>query len=181
MRKTFLLIATFLGFSVLAQNLEKHPALDKQFGLEISLFGVGASYELPLSHNILTEISAGFSASNYNHNDLFGHHFKFAFDEQSPFAKVHFRRYYNRDNRFRKGKEINNNRGNYIGIDSKYFFTASEKTKSRLVNSLHWGIQTELANNLLFSFDFGLGHWYNGANEHSFFPIMGLKMKYILF
>lgn len=177
MRKLFLLVATFLGVSVLAQNAQKHPALDKQFGLEVSLFSIGASYELPLSHNILMEFSSGFSAHNLNDS----HSLNLRPFEYNPFSKVLFRRYYNRDNRFRKGKEINNNRGNFIGIDSKLFYTTPSNESARLVSTLHWGVQTELANQLLLTFDFGVGHWYNPNKEHFFFPTIGLKVKYILF
>ena len=39
-----------------------------------------------------------------------------------PYTRIGIKYYYNRDNRVRKGKEINNNRENFVGFQNKVMY-----------------------------------------------------------
>lgn len=171
MKKKFFILAGF--FSIFGFS-QKTP-LQKQLGIEATFTGVAVSYELPLSNNILTDISAGVANGTVTGNSSFTYSY---FDFFKPFTRVEVKRYYNRDNRVQKGKDINNNRGNFIGIQNKIYY-GGVTTETMMINEIHWGTQTELAKKLLFTFQIGAGHYMNYDKDYMFFPTMGLKVKYV--
>ncbi|GET46422.1 hypothetical protein [Capnocytophaga felis] len=182
MKKIFYTIIFCLPFLGHSQSTE----LKKQFGIEASILSLGASYELPVSTNILAEFSAGMGAANIKD---YGLSMGVNFGEYTPYTKIGLRRYYNRDNRVRKGKDISYNRGNFVGIQNKILYGNDALNAVTMINELHWGIQTEIAKNLLFSFHVGLGHYYRKSDvrtdSNNYYspiaPTLGLKIEYILF
>ena len=81
----------------------------------------------------------------------------------------------------RKGKEINNNRGNFLGLQNKVMYGVVTDDSTVLLNEIHWGVQTEIARNLLLTFQIGGAHYYTKAKNNYFSPLLDLKIKYIIF
>jgi hypothetical protein len=177
MKKTVLLfIYSFIGISIYAQD---ENYLQKQFGVEANLVapGFGVSYELPISRRFLTDIYGGFGmpiAKGWGSIAIDDGHIK-------PYTRIGIKYYYNRDNRVRKGKEINNNRGNFLGLQNKVMYGVVTDDSTVLLNEIHWGVQTEIARNLLLTFQIGGAHYYTKAKNNYFSPLLDLKIKYIIF
>lgn len=169
---TFLILLLLFSFFGYSQDI----ALKRQFSVDAAFVGLGITYEQPLSENILVEGSAGIGSSVY----VGASSINIQFLEFSPYTRLEFRRFYNRDNRLRKGKEINDNRGSFIGIQNKIMYNANSGRV--MFNEIHWGVQTEIAKKMLLTFHIGLGHGMNlQTKDYIFFPTLGLRAKYILF
>ena len=179
MTKTVLLfIFSCIGISMYAQD---DNALEKQFGIEANLIGpgIGASYELPLSRRFLADLYGGLGTpilKGWGAIAIDDSHFK-------PYTRVAVKYYYNRDRRVRKGKEINNNRGNFLGIQNKMMYALGDYSpySTFALNEIYWGVQTEAAKKLLLTFHIGFAHYYTTGQEHYYSPLIDLKLKYILF
>lgn len=139
-RIVILFIFSCIGASIYAQE---DTSLIKQFGLEANLVspGVGASYELPLSKRFLSDFTAGLATP------LLKGWGSVAIDDSrfKPYTRISVKYYYNRDKRARKGKEINNNRGNFIGIQNKLMYGDITTETTFALNEIYWGVQTEIA------------------------------------
>ena len=159
-RLVLLFIFSCIGASIYAQE---DTSLIKQFGLEANLVspGVGASYELPL-------------LKGWGSVAIDDSRFK-------PYTRIAVKYYYNRDKRARKGKEINNNRGNFIGIQNKLMYGDITTETTFALNEIYWGVQTEIAKNMLLTFHIGGAHYYRKDKEHFYSPLIDLRVKYILF
>ncbi|CEN39756.1 hypothetical protein [Capnocytophaga cynodegmi] len=176
MKKIIFMLVVSLPFFVKAQDI----AVKRQIGIDATILGVGAFFEQPLSTNILAEVSAGVGSSvlktsgsiNYVSNDF------------RPYTRIELKRFYNRDNRVSKNKNILFNKGNYIGFQNKLYYgiKADEGTHTVMINELHWGVQAELHNRLLLNFHIGLGYASTKYSLYSsFLPTIGLKIKYVIF
>lgn len=156
---------------------QQSTELEKQLAIEASIVSIGLSYELPISEKILTEFSAGFGSAAYKH---LGWDLGIYLANYTPYSKIAIKRYYNRDNRIAKGKEINDNRGNFIGFQNKIMYGNDTEGAVLMINELHWGVQTEIAKNLLLTFHIGLGHFHTRDTENrDIAPTLGLKIKYV--
>ncbi|GIM53321.1 hypothetical protein CAPN004_23500 [Capnocytophaga cynodegmi] len=177
MKKTVLLFLFFcLGISIYAQ---KETSLQKQFGIEANLVapGFGLSYELPISQKILSDFAGGFGmpiAKGWGSIAIDNNRIK-------PYTRIGVKYYYNRANRVNKGKEINNNRGNFIGLQNKVMYGVATDDSTVVLNEIHWGVQTELAKKLLLTFQIGGAHYYTKEKNNYFSPLLDLKIKYIIF
>lgn len=174
--KKIILFLMFLGITTFSYAQED-ISLKKQFGIEANLIGGGVSYELPLSQKFLADFSGGFGlpiAKGWGSVAIDNSRIK-------PYTRIEIKRYYNRDNRLQKGKEINDNRGNFIGIRNKMMYGVVTDDSTVALNELFWGVQTELAPKLLFTFQIGGAHYYTKDKHNYFSPLLDLKIKYILF
>ena len=175
-RLVLLFILSCIGAFIYAQE---DTSLIKQFGLEANLVspGVGASYELPLSKRFLSDFTAGLATP------LLKGWGSVAIDDSrfKPYTRIAVKYYYNRDKRARKGKEINNNRGNFIGIQNKLMYGDITTETTFALNEIYWGVQTEIAKNMLLTFHIGGAHYYRKDKEHFYSPLIDLRVKYILF
>lgn len=180
MKKIVLLyIFFYVGFVFTYAQEKESISLEKQFGIEANLFtpGFGVSYELPISQNILFDFAGGFGMPlmKYTGRVEIGAAFI------KPYTRIEGKYYYNRVRRARKGKEINNNRGNFIGLQSKVMFSPDSDNFTIMLNEVHWGVQTEIAKKLLLTFQIGAAHYYTKEKEHYYSPILDFKVKYVLF
>lgn len=177
MKKIILIFLVSFPFFAKAQQ---DIALERQIGVDATFLGAGVFIEQPLSTNILAEISAGVGSSvsrtlgniSYTYNDF------------RPYTRIELKRFYNRDNRVRKNKNVLFNKGNYIGIQNKLYYgvKADEETQAVMINELHWGIQAELESRLLLNFHIGLGYATTKDSSHSgLLPAIGFKIKYVIF
>ncbi|MDO4881175.1 MAG: hypothetical protein Q3983_07835 [Capnocytophaga sp.] len=101
--------------------------LSRQIGADATLFGIGAFYEQPIFNNFLAEISAGIGSIT----ERTDWRINYAYFDFAPYTRVAIKRFYNRDNRVRKGKSIHFNHGNYIGIQNKFILRNKTRRISR--------------------------------------------------
>lgn len=177
MKKIILFIIFFyIGLSIHAQV---DTSLQRQFGVEVNLIspGIGGSYELPLSRNFLSDFAGGFGLPIVKGWGSIG------IDDGriNPYTRVGIKYFYNRNNRVKKGKEINNNRGNFIGIQNKMMYGLVTYDATFILNELHWGVQTEIAKKMLLTFQIGGAHYYTKEGYNYYSPLLDVKFKYILF
>lgn len=176
MKKVIFMLVVSLPFFMKAQDI----AVKRQIGIDATILGVGAFIEQPISTNILAEISAGVGSSVIKNLGSI----KYVIDDFRPYTRIQLKRFYNRDNRVSKNKNILFNTGNYIGFQNKLYYgiKADEGTHTFMINELHWGVQTELYNKLLLNFHIGLGYASTKYSLYSsFLPTIGLKIKYVIF
>lgn len=178
MKKIFLLLVfSFVGISIYAQS---DISLQKQFGVKANLVapGFGAFYELPVSQKVLSDFTLGFGMpilKAWGSVEIDDSRIK-------PYTRIGVRYYYNRAKRLRKGKEIEYNRGNFLGIQNKIMYgPISNDLTTIFLNEVYWGVQTEIAKNLVLVFHIGGAHYYTRYKEHYYSPLLDFKIKYILF
>ncbi len=155
-------------------------SLGRQIGFDASFLSAGVFYQQPLSETILAELSAGVGSSVTKSTGSFG----YIYDDFRPYTRIELKRFYNRDNRMRKNKDISFNKGNYIGFQNKMFYGIKQAEEEHIVmiNELHWGVEAELESRLLLNFHIGLGYATTKYRPYSnLIPTIGLKIKYVLF
>lgn len=180
MKKIFtlaiLLFSNFIWAQANEDNLESFARVN------LGLHGLEASYELPLSERFVWEntLGIGMGANSYAN----GAEFHFDFLNPTPFVKSELKYIYNIKKREAKGKNISNNSGNYIGLQTKYSFgNANEYDLNRTtLTEVHWGLQRSLGGNFIFNFHIGLGYLSDyDTDEGAVSPTLGLRFGYRLF
>ena len=175
MKKIIFVLLISLPFLVKAQDI----AMKRQIGADATILGIGAFIEQPLSTKILAEVSAGIGSSVTKSDGSTS----YLYDAFRPYTRIGLKRFYNRDNRVRKNKDISFNKGNYIGLQNKLYYgiKSSEETHAVMINELHWGVQAELESRLLLNFHIGVGYVSTKNSLYSgVLPTFGLKIKYVI-
>lgn len=182
MKKTLLVILlSILGFNANAQQ-NKSDTLDNFAKIELGLHGLSFAYELPLSNKFVWEnsIGAGMGMSTEN-NSL-----TYSLDviRPVPFLKSKLKFVYNINKRIANEKNIRNNAGNYIALQTKYSFgrPANNTYNRSMLTELHWGIQRNLGGNFLFNTHIGLGYLGDfDSNSGALSPTIGVSFGYRIF
>lgn len=163
-----------LSFSFLGYTQDHH--LKEQFSIDASLLGMGITYEQPLSLNFLAEVSVGYwyQKSDYTTSDV-------SLADLFPYTRVTVRRFFDRDNRLQQGKNLDNNRGCFVGVQNKIGY--GNRGEVGMSNELHWGVQTKIGRKWLLTIHFGVGYANSLQNPRSsiLYPSIGLRVKYVLF
>ncbi len=162
-KKVLTLLILMCVLSLKAQNSTNLNTLAKA---NLGLQGLDLSYELPLCKTFLWEnnFGIGLGMNSYGSNV----EFVFDFARPVPYFKSEVKYIYNITKRNLKGKNINNNSGNYIGLQTKYSFGTSKSTQlnSALLTEIHWGIQRNLGGNFLSNTHIGLGYLHDYYNNN---------------
>lgn len=179
MKKIFFLILLALTFALNAQNTNN---LNNAAKINLGFHGLDLSYALPLSNKFLWENNFGIGMGMNSH----GSDAEFTFDlaKPVPYFKSEVKYMYNINKRSTKGKNTNNNSGNYIGLQTKYSFgnTKHYQLSSALLTEIHWGIQRSLGGKFLFSTHIGLGYIQDyDFNDGSLIPTAKINFAYRLF
>lgn len=177
-RILFILLLTF-GLNANAQNNENN--LDKFGKIELGLHGLTFGYELPVSNKFVWEngigIGMGMSVPN-------GAKYTLNFARPVPFLKSRLKFVYNIQKRKEKGKNILNNAGNYIALQTKYSFGNSNSfdLNSSMLTELHWGIQRNLGGRFIFNTHIGIGYLRDfDLNGAAISPSLGFSFGYRIF
>jgi hypothetical protein len=179
--KKFIYILTFIFFNT---SYSQYNDLENQFKLEYNLLGAGVSYEIPISEKFLFNLGLGVGGGVDNSES-----YVWEFNSSlAAYFKGEFKYMYNREKRLKKGKSIENNAGNYIAFQTKYFtrrfsedinFSPLQKA---ILNEFHWGLQRSLGGNWIFNFHVGFGFLRNIDKDYNLIsPVIGLKFSYKLF
>lgn len=179
MKKNFFALLLFVTSSIISQEY-----LEDQFKLEYNLLGVGVSYEAPISEKFLIDLGAGVGGGVAGTRS-----YTWEFNSSlAAYFKGELKYMYNREKRLKKGKNMENNSGNYIAFQTKYFTrrfsenTNFEPLNRAILNEFHWGLQRSMGGNWLFNFHVGLGFLRNIDDDYNLVsPAIGLKFSYKLF
>ena len=183
MKKTILfsvLIASL--FVVNAQTPTNVPKLNNQIKLDLSIGGIGLTYEPRLGGKTTIDLSAGIGGGYDVSEDNVGYDWNilqpaFYFSATPKF-------FYNRKRRFDNGKNVDLNSGNYIGLRVKYTTAGTAQdgsTRQSLLVNAHWGIQRALGKRWSLNAHVGVGYAEDLDYQYgTIYPSLDLKFSYIL-
>lgn len=182
MKKLLLiLILTTLGSHASAQN-EIVNNLDNFGKIELGFHGLSFGYELPVSNKFVWENALGLGLGMNVQNNAATYSLDLV--RPVPFLKSKFKFVYNINKRKQKDKNILNNGGNYVALQTKYSFGASgtSSLNSAVLTELHWGIQRNLGGRFLFSTHVGFGYLQDFKLDNGVLsPTIGLSFGYRIF
>jgi hypothetical protein len=181
-----LLLALTLSIVFISSSFSQEEPLKKMFKTDFNFSGLGFSYDIPIAEKWTVDLSAGIGAAHRANNGL---NVEWILNEvPAAYFKSEFKYYYNREKRFKQGKNNANNSGNYWAFQSKY---ATERfsepnifsnSSTVLLNEVHWGMQRSLGGNWLFNTHFGLGYARDFTfDSGSIYPAIGIKFSYKIF
>jgi hypothetical protein len=182
MQKILLVIfLSIISFKATAQqkNIEN---LDNFGKIELGFHGLSFAYELPLSNKFAWEnaIGAGMGMNAEPGSATYS----LDVVRPVPFLKSKLKFVYNINKRIEKNKNIRNNAGNYIALQSKYSFgrVGNNSYNQSMLTELHWGIQRNLGSNFIFNTHVGFGYLGDfTSNSGSLSPTIGLAFAYRIF
>jgi hypothetical protein len=184
-RQIFTLMMVLFCILTQAQNnaTNKLHSITK---LNLELQGFGISFEPRLSNSVTMDLSAGIGTGGY---DIWSENFTYVVYPQGPtgFISITPKFYYNLKKRLAKGKPVDLNSGNYIGLRIKYTSRSiAENTDIRdaLLFNTHWGMQRAIGKRWTLNTHFGLGYVIDATDlnnsEGTIYPALDLKFSYIL-
>lgn len=179
------IVLMFFSKEVFCQEIDSaNMVKSKQLKINASIIGLSISYEKSISRNLTINYEAGLSYSFYvGGGALYGKRFGY---ELSPIFSIENRWYYNLNERYRKGKKITNNSGNFLSIKAGY--RASPITSKNLYDNPAlviipaWGIQRNIGKKI--SFELAPGYAFildTQRNEWSKSINLSIKFGYILY
>jgi hypothetical protein len=179
--KIIFLLTSILGFlSVCSgQTQETETKISSLTKLDLSLQGVGLTFEPRLSRNITTDLSAGIGGGyNISEGSI-----DYQVIKPALYISATPKYFYNIKKRIDEGKTIQNNSGNFIGFRLKYNMPLSKKTdmiRNSVLANIHWGLQRAFGNNWLFSSQIGVGYAQDIDNNFgTIYPTLDFKFSYI--
>ncbi len=182
MKKLLLIILlSTLGFNAYAQNNDENN-LDNFGKIELGFHGLSFGYELPISNKFVWENALGLGMGMNVENNTATYTIDLV--RPVPFLKSKLKFIYNINKRKEKDRNILNNAGNYIVLQTKYSFGASgaNSLNSAMLTELHWGIQRNLGGRFLFSTHIGLGYLQDFTLDNGILsPTIGLSFGYRIF
>lgn len=182
MKKILLVILlSSLGFNANAQNNGDNNL--ENFGkIELGFHGLSFGYELPVSNKFVWENSLGLGMGM--NSEYQSANYTLDLVRPVPSVKSRLKFVYNINKRKEKGRNILNNAGNYIALQTKYTFGISgvRSLNSAMLTELHWGIQRNLGGRFIFNTHVGLGYLQDfNFNSGVFSPTIGISFGYRIF
>ena len=160
--KQILFLSTFLLFTTTySQNNNIKPSVeDKVIGIQTGLFGIWGHYETKITTqmSLRTELGLdlGLRKGIFTNDELV-----FAL---IPNIVIEPRWYYSIERRVKKGRDINNNSGFFLGLKTRYYpdwFVISNDSNVSVIESLDFipkiGYRKVWGNHLSFESGFGIG------------------------
>lgn len=176
MKRILLILLLIISLNANAQNPEKN--LDNFGKIELGLHGLNAGYELPVSNKLVWENALGMGMGMSVPN---GAKYTLDFARPVPFLKSRLKFVYNLNKRKNKGRNIFNNAGNYLALQTKYSFGNSHtlSLNSSMLTEIHWGIQRNLGGGFIFNTQIGLGYLRDfDLNGAALSPTLGFSFGY---
>lgn len=179
--KRIFLLTSFIGFMQLLYG--QIPTPDKRLSsmtiIDLGLQGIGFTFEPRLGNGVTTDLSLGFGGGY----DISEGSIDFQVVKPALYFSVTPKYFYNFKKRAIKGKAVQNNSGNYIGLRLKYNMPLYKKTdiiRNSILTNIHWGLQRPLGNNWLFSSHIGIGYAHD-IDYHfgTIYPAVDFKFCYI--
>ncbi len=175
-----LLISTF-GLNSYAQD-SNFNNLEKFGKIELGFHGLSFAYELPISNKFVWENALGLGMGMKAEGNEATYNIDLV--RPVPFVKSKLKFIYNINKRKEKGRDILNNAGNYVALQSKYSFGSSgaNSLNSAILTEVHWGIQRNLGGKFLFNTHVGFGYLHDFDLESGVIsPTIGISFGYRIF
>ena len=184
MKQIFTLVFAAVNLISLAQgntDTKLHPLTKLDLGLQ----GAGVSFERRLGNAASIDLSAGFGGGY----DIWSHSFTYVGQVFSPsgYVSITPKFFYNRLKRIAKGRSVELNGGNYIGLRIKYTtrgIAENPDAWDALLFNIHWGLQRAIAKRWTVNTHLGIGYAIDAVDLNhvpgSFYPAMGFNFSYIL-
>ncbi len=171
MKKLLVLLLTFISITSFGQ--EKTLELQKVF--RINILSPGVEFELPISRKSTIAANPGIGIQgSYLHLDYTNSGVTYYI---APFLDLSYKKFYNRDKRLSKDKNLNYNSGNYWGIRLLTNFkelkahNVLRKDDINFAFGPTWGLQRAYGKMHLL-FDVGSVYYFDTKGNNGFFPIM---------
>jgi Protein of unknown function (DUF3575) len=105
---------------------------------------------------------------------------------KTPFTRLQFRHYYNLEKRVNKGKNILNNSGNYVALQSSYYFKSLNDDfyidrLDGVTLGAAWGMQRTYKSGLNININTGLGYNLSDKKTYTVQPILNFTIGWIFF
>jgi hypothetical protein len=183
---TMTLIITVLTF---AQDTSKLTSLQTIGKLDFSLQGIGLTLEQPILPQILLGATVGLGGGYYKEKNTINVANAVSYDwvlfKPAFFSNLNINFYYNRQSRFRKGRSISLNSGDFIAIGTKYTSPKEVKHfifKEAIIAYTHWGLQRNLGKKFTFQAVIGGGYaWLPTKTDSGTYISLDLKFSYVPF
>lgn len=172
--KKYLLVFLLTPFVLLAQN--KSPQTEDLF--KVNILNPGATYEKSLNKNATLCLDANLSFGlAINNNDT-----SFL---TAPYLRGQYRYYYNFDKRISKGKDVSLNSGNFIALNTSYYFNplgndAYISNYDELTVGGVWGFQKTYKSGFNVSAIAGLGNNFSTQQAHKVVPILNFTVSWVI-
>lgn len=164
-----------------------YTLINAQFGkncevrqIKINLFNPGLEYEMGLGVNSTLDFRVAWQAALEPASSKPIEDYDFF-----PAITVQNRYYHNFNGRYRRGRQIYGNSGNYIAPTLALFSPDDRIVENRLVEGVHgygglvYGLQRSYNSGLSFSIDAGAGY-YVGPFRGGVHPVVNLSMGWII-
>lgn len=169
MKKIIIIIILMLinnGYSQEINNVEKGV-------LKLSVLTPSIEYELGLSKNTTLNFGIGTSVNIEEYDSNYNYKTDKVFFGLTPVFGTQFRYYYNFNRRSRKGRNVENNSGNYFSLLGKYELgdVIIGKIRRNYSNSFFvgtlYGVQRSYKNKMFFNVEGGIGlQKYDDNNDY---------------
>ena len=169
----FFLLPTILLHAQYGKNCEL-----RQF--KINIINPGVEYEMALGVNSTLDFRVAWQAAIEPASDTPIEDFDFF-----PAITVQNRYYHNFNGRYRKGRQIYGNSGNYIAPSVAVFSPDARLVNGEIIDGIHgyagvvYGVQRSFNSGLSFSIDAGAGY-YVGPFEAGIHPVVNLSIGWIV-
>ncbi|NDW08181.1 hypothetical protein [Dysgonomonas sp. 520] len=182
MKKILLLITALFGFHFLSAQTDD-AALKNNARVDLSLAGLGITYEQPVSKKILLEGSIGLGAGYWISSGDFN--YRWYLNDPVAFFSLGGKYFYNRQKRLENSNSLLFNSGNYFGIHAKYTTKTlrfDDNWETMLIGA-HWGIQKSIGKHFSWGLNLGLGYAFDMSSYKdggSLYPDINVRISYIL-
>ena len=178
MKSSLALILLFFIASSYSQENQNSNGVEDILSAKAGFLGAWLSYEKAIAENISLNGEIGYEGG------LTGGNSDLDFILTTTFS-VESRYYYNLLNRIEKGKNTNNNAGNYLALDLIYtpdLLTSSDKGNIDVVENFSilpkWGLRRSLSTKLFFEFALGVGYSWGEYDNNNATAGLDLRVGY---
>lgn len=162
------------------KSLNTDTALISIKRIELGLQGIGFGYEQRLGNHMTLDLAAGAGGAYWVEPGSLS--YSWSLLQPAFYVSVTPKWYFNREKRQRKGKSLELNAGNYLGLRTKLVTANSDQvdpTFPTLLMNLHWGLQRPLGGRWLFQTHAGVGVANNLSQRGTMvYPALDFRFAY---
>lgn len=182
MKKTLILFTMFSMYLTYGQEQNENQLEKTVTGVQLGLFGANLYNESRLASKIVLRSEISLNLASIWGGDLYPKTGFVLYSQLTVLPKY----YYNISDRVKRGKNVKNNSGNYIGLEVSYVpgnLTISNYDNMKTNNVLQfiptYGIRRNFATNFNYEVKLGLGYGLNlDTNVSGMATNLGVKIGY---
>lgn len=179
--KMIILFTCALGIMVssYAQILKPKNQLSGLTKLDLRLPGIGLTFVPWIGNSVTTDLSFGFGGG-YN---IFEGSLDYDVIKPALYFSATPKYFYSLKKRINKGRTVQYNSGNYIGVRLKYNTPLHKKSdiiRNSILTNIHWGSQRVIGNRWTFNYHIGIGYAHDiDYGVGTIYPAIDFKFSYI--